>query len=181
MDQLGERIRKIRKEKKMTLKHVSERTNLSISFLSQVEHAKCSITLESLMKISEVLDVNPSYFFSDDNQVKERNRIAIHKQHALEEDMVVSNFSYKDLSGNFPNQTFLPTLVTLQPRKEGGRPLAHNGQEFIFVLEGTLTVIFEEYEIDLHTGESLHMESTTPHNWLNKTEEAIKFLYVSSR
>lgn len=180
MEKIGERIKSIRKAKKMTLKQISEKTNLSISFLSQVEHSKCSITLESLMKISEVLDVNPSFFFSEDED-QERNKIAIHKHQALEEDMVVSNFTYKDLSGNFPNQTFLPTLVTLQPRKEGGRPLAHNGQEFIFVLEGTLTVIFENDEVALQAGESLHMESTTPHNWLNKTEEAVKFLYVSSR
>lgn len=86
MEKIGERIKSIRKEKKMTLKQISEKTNLSISFLSQVEHSKCSITLESLMKISEVLDVNPSFFFSEDDEGKERNKIAIHKQ-ALEEDI----------------------------------------------------------------------------------------------
>ncbi|GAA0363406.1 helix-turn-helix domain-containing protein [Bacillus horti] len=181
MENIGDRLKSVRKSKKMTLKQISEKTNLSISFLSQVEHAKCSVTLESLMKISEALEVSPSFFFSDQKGQEIKSKIAVHKQQSLEEDMAVSNFTYKDLSGNFPNQTFLPTLVTLQPRNEGGRALAHNGQEFIFVLEGTLTVIFEDGELALQAGESLHMESTTPHNWLNKTNEAIKFLYVSSR
>lgn len=181
MENIGGRLKSLRKSKKMTLKQISEKTDLSISFLSQVEHSKCSITLESLMKISEALDVNPSFFFSNKEESDLNNKIAIHKQHSLQEDMKVSNFTYKDLSGNFPNQTFLPTIVTLQPRNEGGRALAHNGQEFIFVLEGTLTVIFENSEVALQKGESLHMESTTPHNWLNKTNEAVKFLYVSSR
>lgn len=181
MQNIGIRLKALRKSKNMTLKQVAEKTNLSISFLSQLEHSKCSITIESLVEISEVLDVNPSYFFADYEESQSKNKIAINKQQTLEENMVISNFTYKDLSGNFSNQSFLPTLVTLHPRKEGVRPLAHSGQEFIFVLEGVLTVIFDTDEISLEAGESIHMESTTPHNWLNKTDQLIKFLYVSSR
>ncbi|MFH7445217.1 cupin domain-containing protein, partial [Pseudomonas syringae pv. tagetis] len=71
------------------------------------------------------------------------------------------NFKYKDLSGNFSNPSFLPTLITLQPRKEEVTPLTHQGQEFIFVLEGTLTIVLSDEEIDLSPGDSIHMESTT--------------------
>lgn len=60
---IGFSIKKLRKNKKMTLKDVSEKTNLSISFLSQVERSICSVTLESLRKISEALEVSPTYFF----------------------------------------------------------------------------------------------------------------------
>ena len=180
MSNIGIRMKELRKGKKMTLKQVAEKTDLSISFLSQVEHSKCSITIESLMKISEALDVKPSFFFSE-TEDRNMKQIAINKQGSLEERKVVSNFSYEDLSGKFPNQTFLPTMVTLQPRKEGVRPMPHSGQEFIFVLDGVLTVIFEKDEVSLNKGESIHMESTVPHNWINKTDEAVQFLYVSSR
>jgi len=61
---IGEKIKQLRKEKKLTLKEIAEETDLSISFLSQVERMKSSLTLESLKKISEVLQVTPSYFFA---------------------------------------------------------------------------------------------------------------------
>jgi len=181
MENIGERIKHLRKSHKMTLKMISEKTDLSISFLSQLEHGKCSITLESLKKISEALNVLPSYFFSpEENQPNNRN-ITVRKK-TMDETEHISDFIYKDLSGNFPNQAFFATLVTLQPRKHGVKPLAHShrGQEFIYVLEGTLTIILSDDEVQLNAGESVHMESTTPHNWLNQTEDAVKFLYVSS-
>lgn len=62
-DIIGAKIKSLRKERKLTLKQIADQTNLSISFLSQVERSKSSITLESLKKISEALGVNPSYFF----------------------------------------------------------------------------------------------------------------------
>ncbi|GGP07793.1 helix-turn-helix domain-containing protein [Oceanobacillus neutriphilus] len=180
MEELGKRLRELRKKNKQTLKQIAEKTDLSISFLSQVEHGRSSVTLESLMRISECLNVNPSYFFADQDELDAKKQIAVNKKETMDEDTFVSNFIYKDLSGKFSNQSFLPTLVTLQPRKNGVRPLAHTGQEFIYVLEGTLSIIFENEEIDLHAGESIHMESTIPHNWLNRTEQTIKLLYVSS-
>ena len=60
---IGEQLRKLRKEHNMTLKTLSDKTNVSISFLSQVERNKCNVTLESLRKISDALNVNPSIFF----------------------------------------------------------------------------------------------------------------------
>lgn len=181
MKNIGDRLRKLRKSKSMTLRQIAERTGLSISFLSQLEHSKSSITIESLMKVSEALDVNPSFFFSTNEEKEAEKKIAINKNHSFKEEQLVSDFTYKDLSGRFSEQTFLPTLVTLQSRKEGVRPLSHSGQEFIYVLVGTLTVIFDYDEISLETGESIHMESTIPHNWINKTNEEVKFLYVSAR
>ncbi len=177
---IGDQLRKLRKKKKLTLKQVAGKTSLSISFLSQVECGKSSLTLESLMKISEFLDVNPSYFFDGVNEEADKKKIAVNKRSVNKEDTIVSDFTYQNLSGDFKNQSFLPTLVTLQPRKEGVRPLAHSGQEFIFVLEGVLSIIFEHEEVSLNAGESIHMESTIPHNWLNRTEHSIKFLYVKS-
>ena len=65
---IGVRLKEIRKEKKMTLKDLAEGAGVSISFLSQVERGKSSVTLESLRKISEVLGVNPSTFFPSNNE-----------------------------------------------------------------------------------------------------------------
>lgn len=182
MEPIGDRLKVLRKSKKLTLRQVAERTNLSISFISQVENGKSSITIDSLVKIAEALDVDPSFFFSDGkNKLRSNKKVMINKHDSLEERSVVANFTYQDLSGDFPDQSFLPTLVTLEPRHEGVRPLSHSGQEFIYVLQGILTIIFDDGEVSLEAGESIHMDSTIPHNWLTKTDKPVTFLYVSAR
>lgn len=69
MNTIGKNLRQLRKEHGMTLKEVSDKTELSISFISQVETNKSSITIESLMKIAEVFHVTPSYFLNGNNQL----------------------------------------------------------------------------------------------------------------
>ncbi|WP_307891942.1 helix-turn-helix domain-containing protein [Bacillus swezeyi] len=173
---LGNLIKRLRKEKKMTLKEVSEKTGLSISFLSQVERSLCSITLLSLRKISEALGVSPSYFFPDTIQIdKDMIRRATDRQ--IEHK---TSFTYSDLSGNVSNPLFVPILVTLLPGDKKGTPFSHEGQEFIYVIEGTMTIIFDDVEYDLFPGDSIHIESTKPHNWFNKTDKPANFLFISA-
>ncbi|ALC81719.1 MULTISPECIES: helix-turn-helix domain-containing protein [Bacillus] len=173
---LGDLIRRLRKEKKMTLKEVSEKTDLSISFLSQVERSLCSITLLSLRKISEALGVSPSYFFPDTIQTdKNMIRRATDKQVKHK-----SSFTYSDLSGDVSNPLFVPILVTLLPGDKKGTPFSHDGQEFIYVVDGTMTIIFDDIEYDLYPGDSIHIDSTRPHNWFNNTDKPANFIYVSA-
>ena len=59
MESVSNKIRKIRRENNITLKELSERTDLSVSFLSQFERGVSSITLVSLKKIAEALNLTP--------------------------------------------------------------------------------------------------------------------------
>lgn len=174
--ELGKLIKGLRKEKGMTLKEVSEKTDLSISFLSQVERSLCSITLLSLRKISEALGVSPSYFFPDTIQVDE----GIIRRASEKQTEHKSSFTYSDLSGNVTDPLFVPVLVTLLPGDKRGIPFSHEGQEFIYVIDGTLTIILDDKEYDLYTGDSIHLDSSRPHNWFNKTEEPTNFLFISA-
>ncbi|WP_101845109.1 helix-turn-helix domain-containing protein [Halobacillus sp. Marseille-P3879] len=175
-EEIGSLIKSLRKERKMTLKEVSKKTNLSISFLSQVERSLCSITLLSLRKISEALEVSPSYFFPDNIQVDE----GMIRRASEEQTIQKQSFTYSDLSGNVSDPLFVPVLVTLLPGDKRGIPFSHEGQEFIYVIDGTLTIILNENEYDLYSGDSIHLDSSKPHNWFNKTENPIKFLFVST-
>ncbi|MGM8212948.1 helix-turn-helix domain-containing protein [Virgibacillus sp. W0430] len=174
---LGEQVRELRKKKQMTLKQVAEKTGFSISFISQLEHAKTSATLESLKKISEALGVTPSYFFSD-TKAKTKSKVIRNVLNASSGQE--NNFIYKDLSGNVENPILSPNLIILNPGGNRGSNLTHSGQEFLYVLEGTLTVMIREETYDLHPYDCILIDSSTPHYWLNKTDEPIKFLCVSA-
>lgn len=57
MQEIGEKIRYFRKERRLILREVSEMTGLSIGFLSQAERGRCNLSISSLQKISNVLRV----------------------------------------------------------------------------------------------------------------------------
>ncbi len=162
---VGEKLRKLRKKKKMTLKTLSENTGVSISFLSQVERNKCNVTLESLRKISDALNVNPSIFFENKNHDNSNKLFP---------------FFYEDLSNNITGATFHPILVTLQPKENEGNEFSHYGHEFIYVLSGCLTISLEGKVFELNENDSIMLESTRSHYWWNNSEKNVQFILVST-
>lgn len=172
---IGESIKSLREGKNLTLKNISDKTNLSISFISQVERNKSSLTLESFKKISEALGVNPSYFFSESYD-KPTKVVRSDKEGLLNK----TQFVYKDLSNNVKELNFIPIFVILQPEENRGNPFSHKGYEFIYILEGTLTIQIESEIFLLNAGDSIIVNSTKPHYWRNHCKSAVKFLCIST-
>lgn len=163
---IGEILRRTRKTKKLTLKTLSEKTGVSISSLSQVERDKCNVTLESLRKISDALQVNPSIFFSETNNESPGEKIF--------------PFYYEDLSNKVTQASFHPILVTLKPKENVGNEFSHYGHEFIYILKGTLTFSIEGKISELNVNDSIMLDSTRNHYWWNNSEEEVQFLLVST-
>ncbi|SHH02425.1 helix-turn-helix domain-containing protein [Virgibacillus chiguensis] len=174
---IGKRINELRKRKKLTLKNISEQTGLSISFLSQLEHGKTSATLESLKRISESLDVNPSYFFSETD---DDSRSTITRNTVDTANLTENRFIYKSLSGGMKDPAFIPNLIILDPGANRGNNFSHKGHEFLFVLEGTLTIEVNNCVNVLQPYDCVFLDSSKPHYWFNKTDKPIKFLCIST-
>ena len=173
---IGKLLKDLRYKKELTLKDLAQKSGLSISFLSQVENSKSSITLQSLSKIADALEVSRSYFFPESTPQKS----FVRKNPTDMLDFNQSDFIYQSLSNEIPNSLFEPMLVVLLPNNQKVNSSTHKGQEFVYVLEGTLTLVHNEEEHDLEVGDSFHMDSTTPHTWFNRTNETVKLLYVYS-
>lgn len=161
-------LKKLRKERKLTLKELAERTDVSISFLSQVERGKSGVTLESLRKIADALNVAPSAFFSSSTEQDDwAGRLEL--------------FHYKDLSEGIQEADFSPILVTLQPGENKGSAFSHNGYEFLFVTEGVLTVEVDGEQFELPPQQSTMFDARKKHYWFNLTDQPVRFLVVSSK
>jgi transcriptional regulator with XRE-family HTH domain len=176
MSSIGNKIREVRKKNGLTLNELAELTGLSQGFLSQVERSKSSITLQSLSKISDALEVSRSYFFEDvedeeNHSTGVSSKIAINNEHDI-------NFFYKSLAGNIDQPIFEPMLAVLLPEERKPSASSHYGEEFAYVLEGELTLIIEDEELTLSEGKSFHISSSTPHTWFNNTDSVVKLLYI---
>jgi len=167
---IGSKVKELRTQKKMTLKELSEKTNLSTGFLSQLERG--------LTSIAEALEVELSYFFSS---AKRKERVI---QRSYEREVYnIDNCLYVNyvLSNSINDKTMLPRLIEILPNSsdEELSSFHHEGEEFIYVLEGILTLFINNERQNLYPGDCAHIDSKVCHNFTNYTNKITKILIVS--
>jgi transcriptional regulator with XRE-family HTH domain len=179
-EKLGKKIKEIRTSKGLKLKDLSEKTNLSIGFLSLIERGLTSAGLASLQSIADALEVDIAYFLNAWGKNRKKRILRSYEHEAFRIDD--SKFVYFSLAGDFENQILDPVLVLLLPgeSREKVLPFQHQGEEFTYVLEGILTFLIEDKEYEMNPGDSIHIPSTVPHNWVNLTSKLVRALYVVS-
>ncbi len=178
-EDVGKKIKELRNNKNLTLKELSVKTNLSIGFLSQLERGLTAIAIDSLSNISKALDVNLSYFL----QGPKNNKKAILRSYEKEVFQVENNqFIHYHLTNDIENKNLLPRLIEILPTnsKEPMASYPHDGEEFVYVLEGILTLLINNEKQELFPGDSAHYDSNIDHNWANYTNRTVKLLTVNT-
>lgn len=176
--EIGSKIKTLRSDKNMTLKELSEMTNLSIGFLSQLERGITTVAIDSLDAISKALSVDISHFFT---MSKEKSNIVTRGYEREVIFMDLNNFIQYHLSSDLEDKSMFPRLVEVYPKKkdEKVQGYKHEGEEFIFILEGILTYYYNDERYELYPGDSLHIDSTITHNWENNTGKIVRMIEVS--
>ncbi len=177
--EIGSKINRLRLDKKLTLKELSQLTNLSVGFLSQLERGLTTVAIDSLDNISKALGVDINYFFT---LAKEQNSFI---QKSYEREIVFmdkDNFIQFHLSNSLGDKNMFPRLVEVYPKRDNETVLTytHEGEEFIYILEGILTYYYDGEKTELYPGDSVHIRSTLSHNWENNTNKIVKLLMVST-
>lgn len=177
--QIGERAKQLRLEKEITLKGLSEKTKLSVGYLSQFERGINTIAIDALAKIADVLEVDLTYFFPDN---KKKTAIVLKKHERELLDVIGENYIVTGLSSQSDSFQCYPRLIEILPsmKKENLQVYAHEGEEFIYVLEGILTLYHEDQVYHLYPGDTAHYASSSQHNWANDTNMTVKVLCVST-
>ena len=174
---LGERIKKNRNEKGLSLRDLASKVDLSASFLSQIEQGKASPSIENLKKIANCLDVRVSYLIEDDEVKKNTDVMRKEERHAIES--LDSNTKISLLTSSNIEKNMEPILYEIGPGGESGRDYYnHPGEEFIFILEGKLDVYINETVHSLNEGDSLYFKSSQKHRFKNNTERLTKAVWI---
>lgn len=188
---IGSKIKKLRTQKQMTLKDMSEKTNLSIGFLSQLERGLTSVATDSLEKIADVLEVDLTYFFI---KPREQNNVIIRGYEKEVFEIVNGKEINYHLSSNLKDKEMFPRMVDILPGNEESSQFNYTGEEFIYVIEGILTVSISGYEKELYPGDSMHYSYKNiiskdgeaskvvnqDHSFFNRTNKMVRVLVVST-
>ena len=164
---IGMKIRELRKKAGLVLQDLSNRTGLSKALLSQVEKEVVSPPIATLLKISKALNVNLSFFFQDGDPeervvvVRKDESKVIDSRHFGRE---ASGYYYEALAYKKSKKYMEPFLVEFKREKAGELSyFSHEGEEFIYLLEGKLEFRTEAQHFILDPGDSLYFESSLPH------------------
>ena len=178
---IGARVKTLRTSKKLTLKQLSELSGLSIGFLSQLERGLSSIAIDSLAKLAEILDVSLSAFFDAEPQP---DNSPVSRSFALHCSQVSPKIIQYLPNGQATDFICLPRLFDLMPNEEKDlRDLVmnqHEGEEYVYVLEGILTVHLNGAKYYLNPGDSVQIHSDQPHNWVNETNRVVRILVINA-
>lgn len=173
---IGAKIKEIRKLRGMTLQYLSEITNLSIGFLSNVERNQCSPTLSNLKVICDSLQVTISELLQEEDTRRTiiRDKDAVMFHHDL------YPMTYKQI--NFLERFPSITQITMKPNLSfDGHLYRHMYYEIGYVLKGKLNLILEDVPYELNEGDSVIIRKNMLHSTYNDHNEECISLWVENK
>lgn len=180
--QIGDKIREIRKAKKITINEVAKKTGYTSSFISQLERGRTTASIGSLQKITHSLGLNLSTLFEKENEnnpnsngeypviIRKSERKKLH----YPEPVNAVDYLLTGLGGHLQI-----ILGEIKPGGSSGELYSHDSEEeCIIVLQGKVEVTIGEESYILHENETITFSSRIPHGWKNIGTDVLKLLWV---
>jgi transcriptional regulator with XRE-family HTH domain/transposase-like protein len=170
----GQRFRRLRARRGLSLAQVARATGVSVGFLSSLERGQMRSSVATLRRIAKFYGTNILSLFETAGENPRLVRPAQRK--ILETDAGVR----MELLA-WGNTAMEPHLFRIKPRGGSGEPSAHEGQEFLYILRGAFEIWLGDNEhYRLKTGDTLYFESSTPHRWRNPGRAETWLLWVNT-
>ena len=173
---IGSAIRARRTQLGMTLTELATKSNRSASFLSQVENGNAGLSVTSLKHIAKALGVSIN-FFVDTNEEDSPIR-APEDRHYFS--LNGSKMRNARLGSMEEDRQLEPIHVIIPPHTDTQDSFGHAGEEFLYVLQGTLTLHIGKRVHRLGPGHSAWHRSGTRHKWCNESDEEVHVIWVGT-
>jgi transcriptional regulator with XRE-family HTH domain len=172
---IGQKIKALRLASDLTQEELANRAELTKGFISQLENDQSSIQIDSLAAILEALGVSLSDFFSDSD---ESQVVFLPTERVAVEGTGATNFEI--LVPGSTNNLMDPIMVKLGPGEKLAETEPHPGEQFGYVLQGTLTLNLNKKVYRVPSRHCFYFTADRPHQLLNKSDGAVSLLLVTS-
>jgi len=167
MTSAARQIRHYRNVKQLSLKNLAEASGLSASQLSKIETGKAKLTIETAMKLAEILQVPAANFLMEPapkamarRTITRGNTGILQQTPGMRLEVLCADFKEK-------HNLFWKVQISAGDLAENGGWRNHPGQEFLHVLRGTLRLLSMFYDpVDLLAGDSILFDADQPHAYL---------------
>ncbi len=176
--ELGQRISGLRDACGFSQEEMAEALHLDLSVYCEYEENGKNIPISVIYEIANKCGV-------DFTEVMTGVKAKLDTYHVVKSGMGRAvdrypGYSFEDLAFRFSGKIMQPLLVTLDPSDKKAALVSHPGQEFNYVLSGTIAVDFDGKELILETGDSIYFNPAYPHGQRCVGDEKAVFLTVIS-
>jgi transcriptional regulator with XRE-family HTH domain len=178
---IGERIKYLRQRKQMGLVELGKHTGLSASFLSQLETGRVVPTLRNLARIAMVFSKDMSYFFEPEKTELFRVIRAGDRQRLPQTGAEEPGYYFESLGHVPADQPIAPYVAEFLPASETrvARSHRHTGNEFLYVLSGSLQLTHENKADTLGDGDAVFFNAEAVHSYERVGGEACTALILT--
>ncbi|PKQ16992.1 MAG: DNA-binding protein [Actinobacteria bacterium HGW-Actinobacteria-7] len=179
---VGDKITTLRKSLSLSIEELAERCDCDAATIEQLEAGSIAPSLAPLIKITRALGVRLGTLLDDDSHLgpvitRRDAASSVARTHDLETGIGTGTLDFFSLAEGKATRHMEPFMITVNPSTEK-QLSAHEGEEFIYVLEGTIEV---EYGKDTHVlavGDSIYLDSIVPHQVRGASPSPARILAV---
>lgn len=171
---IGWRLRRLRLGAKLSLATVCRATEVSVGFLSAIERGQMNASVATLRRLARFYNINILSLFdpteSNPHLVRPTERKILEAGAGVRMELLA-----------WGNTVMEPHLFRIPPAAGSGEAYSHEGEEFLYVLEGQLEITLgDEERHPLVKGDSFYFESSTRHQWKNPGKREAVILWINT-
>ncbi len=175
--EMCERIKSLRKKRGYTLKALAERVGCTDAYISQIETGKAVPSISILKKLAEALDEDMRNLICEEKRV---DKISLTPEERAKILYPGSRIRAELLVNKISNKAMEP-LYKVVPVGEGSKGVhQHEGEEFGYILKGSLELCVGDQKVILHEGDSFYFNAQRPHSYRNVGDKDVETIWVVS-
>ena len=176
--EIGKRIKTFRINKGFTLENLASQTGYTKGYLSKVEKSEKSPPVSTLGIIARALGVTISAILGEENRSVPLCLVKKGTGPLILRDGTSLEYSFEALAYHFPNKKMEPFILMLPVHHKKITTYRHEGEEFLYVLEGTMKFLHNDLEYIVEEGDCIYFDASLPHFGESMGDKRVRCLMV---
>jgi transcriptional regulator with XRE-family HTH domain len=176
--EIGKRIKALRTEQGISLEQLARLAGFTKGYLSKVEKSSKAPPVSTLGNIAHALSVTISALLGEESPRSSLCLVRKAERPLVARDGTEFGYSYEALAYKFPNRVMEPYLLTLPLGPKKQMLFQHEGEEILFVIQGTMKFLHGSQQYIVNEGDCLYFDSGIPHFGESIGEQEVKCFLV---
>ena len=176
LSSFGEQLRQLRLKRGWTLEELAARSHLSKAFLSRLESGGRQASIAAALTLAGIFGVSLASLF--ESLSAKEPCVIVRAGESVPQSVNGLKFTPLSHAGRFFN--LQPIKLTVPASRRGDEHYHHNGEEWIYLLSGSLTLSLAGKKYDLDPGDAAHFDSRLPHRLISNGGQDAEVLLVAS-